>query len=185
MEVIKMRRITTILAFLVFVSSAYGATIYKWVDKAGVVNYTDDYTIIPRAYHDRVETQEMTEIPAGTAKERTSSFQKAGPKPQEAKTDIYGLGEECWRERERPWRERLNEAQANCDDAQKKYLAKSEELSRRRFGSPTQYKMNIIELSGLSDERKNCEAEIAEANGMLKKISKEAEDAKADPAWLR
>jgi len=180
-----MRKITIILALLVFVSSAYGATIYKWVDKAGVVNYTDDYTIIPRAFHDRVETQEMTETSTATAKEGTLSFQKTGPKPQESKTDIFGLGEGYWRDRERPWRERLSEAQANCDDAQKKYLAKSEELSRMRFGSPTQYKMNIIQLSGLNDERKKCEAEIAESNEMLEKIFKEAEEAGADPAWLR
>ena len=79
----------------------------------------------------------------------------------------------------------MSEAQANYDNAQRKYMAKSEELSRMKFGSPTQYKMNIIQLSGLGDERRKYEAEMAEANEMLKKIFKEAEEARADLAWLR
>jgi len=181
-----MRKITYILLSLVLVSSAYGDTIYKWIDKAGVVNYTDEYTLVPPAYRDRVETQRMTEASMATGGEGTPSLQKALPQAkQEVKTDIYGLGEEYWKGRERPWVERLSEAQVSCEDTQRKYLAKSEELSRMKFGSPTQYKMNIIQLSGLNDKRKKCEAEIAEADEMLNKISKEAIDAKADPAWLR
>ena len=181
-----MKKIIPFFVLLVFASSAYGASVYKWVDKGGVVNYTDDYTLVPRAYLGRLETQVVTEAPAAGAEEGAPSLQKTTPQPkQEVKTDIYGLGEEYWRERDRPWRERLAEAQANYEVAYKKYMAKSEELSRMRFGSPTQYKMNIIELSELNGERKKYEAEIAEANGMLDKISKEAKDAKADPAWLR
>lgn len=178
-----MRRITTILALLIFVSSAYGATIYRWVDKTGVVNYTDDYSLVPPAYRDRVETKEMAETPT-TIVEEVPALHKTAPEQQGVKTDIYGLGEEYWQERAQPWRERLSEAQANCDDTQRKYLAKSEELSRRRYGSPTQYKMNIMELSELGDKRKKCEAEIAEADEMLEKIYREAEEAEADPAWL-
>jgi hypothetical protein len=184
MEVVEMRKVTIILALLVFVSSAYGATVYKWVDEAGVVSFTDDYSLVPPTYRDGVETLEMTETPPPAAEEGSPSFGKPAPR-QDIKTDIYGLGEEYWKDRERPWRERLSEAQAKCDDVQERYLAKSEELSRRRYGSPTQYKMNIMELSELGDERKKCEAEIAEANEMLEKISEEAEEAGADPAWLR
>jgi chromosome segregation ATPase len=184
MEVIEMSKIITLLALLIFVSSAYGATIYKWVNTAGVVNYTDDYSLVPPAYHDRLETQEMAETPT-TIVEEVPALHKTAPQQQAVKTDIYGLGEEYWQERAQPWRERLSEAQAKCDDAQEKYMAKSEELSRRRYGSPTQYKMNIMQLSELGDKRKKCEAEIAEANEMLEKVYKEAEEAKADPAWLR
>ena len=75
-----MRKITYILLSLVLVSSAYGDTIYKWVDKAGVVNYTDDYTIVPPAYLDRVETQMMTETPTTTAKEGVLLFKRPPPK---------------------------------------------------------------------------------------------------------
>jgi hypothetical protein len=181
-----MRKIMPFFVLLFFAASAYGATVYKWVDKGGVANFTDDYALVPHAYRDRLETEVVTEAPVTKAEEGAPSVQKSAPQAkQEVKTDIYGLGEEYWRERDRPWRERLAEAQANYDAATRKYMEKSEELSRMRFGSPTQYKMNIIELSELNGERRKYEAEIAEANEMLDKVYKEAVDAKADPTWLR
>jgi hypothetical protein len=57
-------------------------------------------------------------------------------------------------------------------------------LSRRRFGSPTQYKMNIIELDKVREEKEKYQAKISEANAMLENLSKEAQESKADPAWL-
>ncbi len=39
---------------LIFASSA-SATVYKWVDKNGVVNFADDYSRIPRDYRNKVE----------------------------------------------------------------------------------------------------------------------------------
>jgi len=42
------------LFILIFASSA-SATVYKWVDKNGVVNFADDYSGIPRDYRNKVE----------------------------------------------------------------------------------------------------------------------------------
>jgi hypothetical protein len=42
------------LACFIFTSSA-SATIYRWVDEKGVVNFADDYDKIPPAYRDKVE----------------------------------------------------------------------------------------------------------------------------------
>jgi len=42
------------LFILIFTSSA-SATVYKWVDKNGVVNFADDYSRIPRDYRNKVE----------------------------------------------------------------------------------------------------------------------------------
>jgi hypothetical protein len=36
----------------------------------------------------------------------------------------------------------------------------------------------------LGEEKKRYEAKIAEANEMLEKLSKEAQESNADPAWL-
>jgi hypothetical protein len=44
--------------------------------------------------------------------------------------------------------------------------------------------MNIIELDKIREEKEKYQAQISEANGMLEKLSKEAEETKADPAWL-
>jgi hypothetical protein len=45
--------------------------------------------------------------------------------------------------------------------------------------------MGITELHGLKEEVKKYEAQIVEANEMLRKLSKEAEEAKANPDWLK
>jgi hypothetical protein len=50
--------------------------------------------------------------------------------------------------------------------------------------SLTQYQFISLKLNGLNDQMANYQAQIAEANEMLGKLSKEAIEAKADPAWL-
>ncbi|HYA90910.1 MAG TPA: hypothetical protein VEK32_05370 [Thermodesulfobacteriota bacterium] len=45
--------------------------------------------------------------------------------------------------------------------------------------------MKRAEIALLKDERSKCEAQIREANEMLNKIAKEAEEAKADPQWVK
>jgi uncharacterized protein YfcZ (UPF0381/DUF406 family) len=44
--------------------------------------------------------------------------------------------------------------------------------------------MNIIELDKVREEKEKYQAQISEANGMLEKLSKEAKETKADPAWI-
>ena len=54
-----------------------------------------------------------------------------------------------------------------------------------KFLSPTQWNMNRVENRQLVEERAKYEAQMKEANEMLAKIAKEAEEAKADPQWLK
>jgi hypothetical protein len=105
--------------------------------------------------------------------------------PQKDEGSAFGLGEAYWRDRVRPWKEKLAEASVNYERVSKQYMERSDQLSQRRFGSRTQYKMDIIELDKLNEEKKRYEAQIKEANDMLNKISKEAEEARADPEWLK
>ncbi len=178
-----MKKILIPLMLVVFISPAHAATIYKWVDKNGVVNFTDDFSKVPPSYRDRVEKEERKDV-----KEKVIPRSRAvtrDKEPEEIReTDLYGRDETWWREKVRPWREKLKEATQKYEGAEKRYTEKSDELSRRRFGSSTQYKMNIIELDKLREEKEKYQAQIAEANEMLGKLSKEAKETKADPAWL-
>jgi len=178
-----MRKILYIICFLVFISSAHGATVYKWVDKEGVVNFTDDLSKVPPSYRNRVETEERKDLKEEVIPQSPQAATRES-EPVETKTDIYGRDETWWREKVRPWKERLREATESYEAAEKRYTEKSDELSRRRFGSSTQYKMNIIELDKMRGEKEKYQAQISEANGMLDKLSKEAKETKADPAWL-
>ena len=178
-----MRNIFILLSLLIFALPTYSATIYKWVDKDGVLNFTDDLSKVPPSYRDQVQTEERKD-----AKEevipRPPQTVTRGSQQEGNKTDIYGRDESWWRDQVRPWRQKLKEATEKYDVAQKRYTEKSDELSGKRFGSPTQYKMNIIELDKLKEERDTYEAQVSEANAMLEKLSKEAQESKADPSWL-
>ena len=178
-----MRNFSILLILLAFAVPAYSATIYKWVDKNGVVSFTDDLTKIPPAYHNQVEKEERKDVKEEMIP-RPPQAATRGSEQEEARTDIYGRDETWWRDKVRPWKERLKEATENYETAQQKYAAKSDELSQKKFGSPTQYKMNIAELDKLKEERTKYEAQVSEAKATLEKLSKEAHESKADPAWL-
>jgi hypothetical protein len=117
---------------------------------------------------------------------KSSPVQKMAPqKGDQTKTDIYGQNEAYWRGKVRPWKEFLKTAEANYERAHEKFMEKAMELSARRFGSRTQYKMNIIELDRLKDEMVKYADQIAEAKEALEKISKQAREEKANPDWLK
>jgi hypothetical protein len=172
--------IFVILAVFFLSSSLLAHTFYKWVDEKGAVNYTDDYNNIPAAYRGRAEIEWVHEegpIPP---------IQQMTPQRGEAtRRDIYGQDETYWKGRVRPWKEFLTTAEANYERAHVSFMQKAEELSMRRFGSRTQYKTNIVQLDGLKEEMLKYADQIGEAKETLEKISKEAEEAKANPEWLK
>ncbi len=193
-----MKRIFFVCFLLsVLISPVYAAEVYKWVDKDGVVNFSDDFNKVPPAYRDRVkvETRDEAQQPgapapgtptpgAQTPTGPPASRQPPPQKGEEITTDINGHGEAWWRERVKPWRERLKQATERFEVANKRYLEKAEELSGKQQGTRTEFRWKLRELDSLDEERKKYQAEVAEADGMLKKLSKEAEEAKADPDWL-
>jgi hypothetical protein len=177
-----MRWFVLIPLMILLTSTLQAHTFYKWVDEKGVVNFTDDYDNVPRAYRDRVEIEYVHE------EGPTPPIQKMTPqKREETKTDIYGQQEAYWRGKVRPWKEFLKTAEANYERAHEKFMGKAMEFSRGRFGtwSRTQYKMNIIELDKLKEEMIKHADQIAEAREAMEKISKEAKEEKANPDWLK
>ena len=50
-----MKRFIFVLLFLFIFASSASATIYRWVDEKGVVNFTDDYSKVPPKYRNKVE----------------------------------------------------------------------------------------------------------------------------------
>ena len=176
-----MRIIYLIFIIMFLMTSTVQAHIfYKWVDKDGAENYTDDYSKIPSAYRDRIDILYIHEEGS------SPPVQKMTPqKGEEIRKDMYGRDETWWREKVRPWKKRLMDAELNYERAHGKFMQKSMELSRRRFGSPTQYKTNIIELDRFKEEMINYQAQIAEVHEILGKLFKEAEASKANPDWLK
>jgi len=181
-----MRRLFYFLIFLALISPVNAQTIYKWTDEKGVVNYTDEYSKVPPAYRDRVGVEKWK----GIQKPEAPSLAPPQAPPQETgevTADIYGRDEAWWRDKVRPWKEKLKEATENYEKAQTNFTKKSEELSQTNFygRSRSQTKWDVMELNRLNEEKKKYEAQIAEANEMLEKLSKEADESKANPDWLK
>jgi hypothetical protein len=182
MEVVRMKNLLILLILFMFTTSAHATTIYKWVDEKGVINFTDDYTKVPLAFRSRVKTEEFVQQKGNAAPaETTVATAKEG-----TRTDIYGRDKSWWRGKVRPWKDQLKEASDEYKKAQKEYMEQAEGLSPYKFGkmSLTQYQMLSSRLQILSKEMDMYQGQIAEAKGVLAKLSKEAKDAGADPAWL-
>jgi len=175
-----MKKFLILLTLLSFSVPAYAATIYKWVDKDGVANYTDDYSQVPALYHNRVEALEFFT-------EKTSSVQTPKTTPgikEEIRTDIDGRDETWWRGKVRPLKDQLKEATENYENVHKEFMEQAEGLVRVKFGSKTQYQMVSYALSQLTQKMEEYRAQIAKAEEMLGELSKEAEKANANPEWL-
>jgi hypothetical protein len=175
--------ILVLLILLFFFSPCYGATVYQWVDNNGTYNFTDDHEKIPLEYRNQVRVKKMEDFPE-MASPVLPSTSKAASQKEEIKKDIFGLGEEWWREKERPWERQLREASENYEAANQEFLNKSDNLLLRRFGSHQQFKSTIIGMESIREERAKYDAKVVEAEKMLEKISREAEESQADPAWL-
>ena len=181
-----MRRLLCFLIFLVFISPVNAQTIYRWTDEKGVVNYTDEYSKVPPAYRDRVGVDKWKDTPKPGAPSLASP--QAPPQGTgELKTDIYGRDEAWWRDKVRPWKEKLKQATEDYENAERNFTKKSEELSQTNFygRSRSQTKWDVMDLNRLNEEKKKYEAQVAEANEMLEKLSKEADESKANPDWLK
>jgi len=175
------KALMSILVLWVFVSIGYGATVYKWVDKEGVINFTDDYNQIPPQYRNQIQMEELR----GSQKVETPASPPASAKGSKgAKVDIYGMGEDYWRAKVQPWRKQLQEAKENIARINRK-INERVEGEAGKILSHGQRDMDRAYRKPLIEERSKYEAQIREADEMLSKIAKEAEEAKADPGWLR
>ena len=176
-----MKEIFTILVVLLFAFSLQAGTLYKWVDKQGVVNFTDDLTKVPPSYRNQVEVEESKDIQEEVT---PLSSQTVNPdtEKEEITTDIYGHDEAWWRERVRPWKQQLKEATEKYEAAQRKFSERTAELSQRGLVSHARHK---ILSDQFKQETMEYEIQIAEANEMLRKLSKEAVESRANPDWLK
>ncbi|MGZ6231545.1 MAG: DUF4124 domain-containing protein [Syntrophales bacterium] len=177
-----MKKILIMLILLMFTVPAYATTVYKWVDEKGVINFTDDYTKIPPAFRKRAKVEEYVQQEGTTAPAQGM----VATATEQIRTDIYGRGETWWREKVRPWKEQLKEATENYERVREEYMKQAEGLGPYNFGemSLTQYQMLSSRLNILNNDMGKYRAQMLEANEMLEKLSKEAEETKADPAWF-
>jgi hypothetical protein len=172
------------LIAVLFVSPGYTATVYKWVDKSGAASFSDDYNNIPRVYRNQLQTEQLEDYPRTQPPAPLAATFTPSHNMEAAKTDIYGMGQDYWKDKVRPPELKLKEAQDNIQAVDAKIQDRINALNGR-FLSHTQYAMNSIQLQALRAEKVKYEAQENEAKEMLQRITKEAEEAEADPSWLK
>jgi len=173
------KAISLLAIFLTF-SPSFGTTIYQWVDRDGVHNFTDDYERIPFAYRNQVHSRVVEDTP----EKESPPTPRATSQKEKMKRDIFGLGEEWWREKVQPWEGQLKEASENYQIKEEEVLEESKTLIIRKFGSHQQFKSTILGMERLREERARYEARLIEAKEALKRVSKDAEESGAEPEWV-
>ena len=80
----KMKKLFLILLTLIFTSSA-SATVYRWVDEKGVVNYVDDYSKVPPGFQNKVEEINMPKMRPSSSTATSGKMIVAGQSGETAK----------------------------------------------------------------------------------------------------
>jgi hypothetical protein len=168
-----------LLVLFVSLSPSYAATIYQWVDQYGTHNFTDDHEKIPSAYRSHAKLRVMED-----SSETEFLVSPVASQKQEAQKDIYGLGEEWWRGRVRPWKAQLQEASEKYELRDREFIEESKMLIVRKLGSHQQFKSTVLGMERLRRERTEHEARLNGAKEILRRISRDAEESRADREWL-
>ena len=171
-----------ISALLCLSSPSYGEIIYQWVDKNGTCNFTDNPEKVPPAYRKEVQQKVIEDV-----LETLPILPPATPVPTEKqviKRDVFGLGEEWWRGKARPWEEQLKEGMDDLEVVKKEFMEESEKLILRKYGSHQQFKSTLLDLDRIKGYKSKYRAQITEAKDLLKKLSKDAEESNADIGWV-
>jgi chromosome segregation ATPase len=165
-----MRNAFILLVLLIFAAPAYSTTVYKWVDKEGVVNFTDDYNNVPFSYRDRVEVERYRSqveakhfLTEGLAPAYT---EVATQKKAEVKANLHDRDY---------WKQQLDEATANYEKGREELLKEGEKLVWFRYGGKTQYQMFTAGLPGISERLDAYRDQMIEAKEMLETFKNETQ----------
>ena len=167
---------------------ANGQEIYRWVDEKGTIHFADDFTLVPEKYRDQVQKRKPSEKPSPPPARPPIGSEATGPttesKPE--KKDLLGRDEEWWRAKMKEWNDKLQNAQKNYDLVYSDLRQKEKELADAKFKPDSLKRKLKAEIKELEVKVKDRERERNEAKNMVEKVlPKEAEDYKADPAWLK
>jgi len=94
-----MKKFIFILFILIFASSA-SATIYRWVDEKGVVNFTDDDSKIPPDYRNKVEEVKTAKMGSSIPSQTPPGKRAVDAQPGETGTQVPPISQTLIREGE-------------------------------------------------------------------------------------
>jgi len=82
-----MKKLIVLLISLIFATSA-SATVYRWVDEKGVLNFADDYSKIPPAYRNKVEEVNIAKMGPSIASQTSPGKMAVSPQSTGTATQV-------------------------------------------------------------------------------------------------
>jgi hypothetical protein len=163
------------VCFLLFSATAVNAEFYRWVDKDGKENFTNDPVKVPPEYRDHSAPVEIREERVSVGDKPTAP-NKATVSVKEHK-DKYGRGEEWWHRRAENLRLKLRDLQDEYDLVLKK---ERDRETKQTIGKKKKSKTNY------EQKKMKLEKDLARARRALDvDLPEEARKADAYPGWIR
>lgn len=163
-------RLLLVAAVLLLVAMPVQATIYKWVDRRGTINFTEDLGQVPPEYRSRAVVvdegappAEVIEVPeAGKVKEKGTTPAQAAQ--EQKKPKMYGGKDVA------TWKKEFAEAKWRLRSAE-------DDLAALRNRLTDTSNMSRPEYLGIQMSIKNDEARVSELREKLDALKKSADEA--------
>ncbi|MEM6533310.1 MAG: DUF4124 domain-containing protein [Myxococcota bacterium] len=183
-----MRRLAVAAAFMLATSLAGAQTvIYRWVDKQGVVHFSDDINQVPEPYASMYQARirEIEERRAAAVGDRKTPIESPSAAPRKYPTipDVTATDaarRNYWQGRVKTWRTSLA-------DATKELAAIDDEVSALNLNPVLRTTPKVrSELAAVQERRRKVHARVEAARKMLvETIPKEAKKEGVPSRWLR
>ena len=92
-----MKKFLFVLFILIFASSA-SASVYKWVNERGVMNFADDYSKVPPDYRNKAEEVSITKMGPSTPSQTFPDYLKVGAQSSTTSTQAPPIAQSLIRE---------------------------------------------------------------------------------------
>ena len=170
------KMLITLVIVLIFVGTAAAET-YKWIDNKGTINFTEDYSQIPKKYRKKARkigdvsvdtsstvTSGTEEKPNGQTKKPAAGTTENGSTDKQVKKEFYGgKSGDAWKTEFSKLKDEMKNVQAQISEKRSR-LNNSANLTRAQYLA-TEYSIKDLETkqAELQDRQNSLDSAASQA----------------------